>query len=366
MKILIINSKEHWINGWMTSPKSLQIVLNTLQKIGCEVKTIEVEKIHELEEVLEKITKDTLVWANAYWVNGANGKQYAINEQLEKYDVPFLGSNLNTLLKLLEKDTCQKVLKESNIPIPNNFIIDQNNIEKAHELINNSILSFPLVIKPVKESRSQGITKVHTAEEANTTIKKIHHNYPEGNIIIEEFLPNNDVTCGFLRLGNEIMLLPSYNVVKGMDCVTDIFSEDHYKLPPSYMRQEMVSNPNILSQLEKYVPIIIDALGIGTTTRVDARLDKNGVLKFFDINGMPGLNYPASALIKQCFIHFPDYSEDYLFECLINTIVLENLNNYNMPVPPLMETNHLFNLKSETIIKSTTECKNIRIPELIN
>ena len=115
MKILIINSKEHWINGWMTSPKSLQIVLNTLQKIGCQVKTIEVEKIHELEEVLKKITKDTLVWANAYWVNGTNDKQYAINEQLEKYDVPFLGSNLNTLLKLLEKDTCQKVLKESNM-----------------------------------------------------------------------------------------------------------------------------------------------------------------------------------------------------------------------------------------------------------
>ena len=41
--------------------------------------------------------------------------------------------------------------------------------------------------------------------------------------------------------------------------------------------------------------------------RIDARLDAQGQLKIFDINGMPGLNYPISALIKQCFSHFPNY-----------------------------------------------------------
>jgi len=370
MKILIINSKKHWINGWMTSAKSLETVVHILQKTGCQIKTIEVQAINELEEVLEGVDTDTLVWANAYWVNGKNGKQYALSEQIEKYDLPFLGSSLKTLLKLLEKDTCQEILRKSEVPIPNYFIIDQNNVNQSNELITNSTLSFPLVIKPTKESRSQGVTKVNNKEEAITTVTMLLHKYPESNIIIEEFLPTNDITCGFLQLGNEIMLLPSYKVVKGMDCSTDIFSEAHYNLPPPYEHQEIIHDSNILSQLQKNIPIIVDSLGIGGITRADARLDKNGVLKFFDINGMPGLNYPTSVLINQCTIHFPNYSKDYLFECLINTIVLESLQQYNIPVPPLMLTNHLFNLESETIIKTNykiqKKCQSKKIVELIS
>jgi len=164
-------------------------------------------------------------------------------------------------------------------------------------------------------------------------------------------LPTDDITCGYIKLKDEIIILPSFNVVKGMDCSQEVFSEEHYRLPPDFEKQVIIKDENILQQLQYTLPTIAGILGIGGVTRIDGRLDSQGILKVFDINGMPGLNYPTSALIKQCFSHFPSYSKEYLFECLINTILLENFRQYNMPVPSAMQKNHLFNLNSETIIK---------------
>jgi len=359
MKILIINSHGHWMNGWMTFPESLEVVVNVLQKLSCQVTTIEVQSIKELKQILNTTNAGTLVWANAYLVNGENGKRHGLPDLIQKHNLPMLGSNLNTLLKLLDKGICQKMLYEANIPVPDFLILEQDDATKFRKLIENALPPFPLVIKPTKESRSQGVTKVNNEQEAISTIERLFKSFPKSNIIIEEFLPTDDVTCGFLRLGNQIMILPSFNVVKGMDCSTEVFGEPHYNLPPSYEKQAIIHDQNILNQLQEHLPNIVDLFGIIGVTRIDARLDKDGILKFFDINGMPGLNYPISALVKQCYSHFPTYDEDYLFECLISTIVLENFRLNNMTIPPAMKENHLFNLNSKTIIKLKLKEKNL-------
>ncbi len=169
-------------------------------------------------------------------------------------------------------------------------------------------------------------------------------------MIIEAFLAADDITCGFLRLGNQEMILPSYNVVRGMDCTNEVFGQYHYTLPPHYEKQVCIEDTATLRQLETYLPRIVDLFDIQTTTRVDGRLDKDGVINFFDINGLPGLNYPISALVKQCSAHFSGYSTEYLFECLIYTIIGDNLLRYNMPILPIVQEQNLFNLESKTII----------------
>lgn len=353
MKILIINSKEHWINGWMSFPSSLETVVNTLQKTTCQIDTTEVQSLQELNLLLQKTEPDTLVWANAYLVNGTTPEHHNLVQQIEHYNLPMLGSDASTLLKLLEKDSCQKILKQSGIPVPKHYILST----KKHDWLSNNRLTFPLIVKPTNESRSNGVTKVNNAQEAMARIETLQTKYPNSKIIIEEFLPTKDITCGFLKLGDEIMLLPSYNIITDMDPSTEIFSEAHYKLPPSCKNEVLIQDKNILSQLEHYVPLIVELLGIRNFTRVDGRLDANGILKFFDINGMPGLNYPNSAIIKQCCIHFPNYSEAYLFECLLNTIILENLFHYQLPVPQRMQEHHLFNLESDTIIRLKSPIK---------
>ncbi len=96
--------------------------------------------------------------------------------------------------------------------------------------------------------------------------------------------------------------------------------------------------------------MIVDVFGVQTTIRIDGRLDRNGIMNFFDINGFPGLNYPISALIKQCFAHFPTYDQKHLFKCLIHTLMGDSLWRYNMPIPSIVQEHNLFNLESKTIL----------------
>jgi len=351
MKILIVNSSGHWLNGWMTSENSQAYVVNTLKNVGCEVKIVEVDSPQSLEYVLKNTRKDTLVWANAYWVKGENGAEVGLIKEVEKHKLPMIGSNLQTLNLLLEKDRCQQKLEMFGVSIPLHILIQNGSLENVEDRIIQSQIAFPLVIKPTKESRSHGVTKVENMDEAIQAIHTISKDYPHSNIIVEEFLPTDDITCGYIRLGNEIIILPSFNEVRGMDCSKEVFGERHYKLPPDYEKQVIIEDEDILHQLETTLPKIANILGIKGVTRIDGRLDAQGTLKVFDVNGLPGLNYPISALIRQCFVHFPSYSEDYVFKCLINTIVLENLKQNNMDIPSMMQDNHLFNLKSDTIIK---------------
>lgn len=350
MKILIINSQGHWLNGWMTQPSSVQVVVDILKKAGLDITTVEISSFQQLNKILSKVTSDTLVWANAYWVNGEQGALHGIVEAIEKYQLPLIGSNLNTLLQLLEKDTCQSKLLAAGIPAPAHITLNQQDLHDVEHIIENSGLAFPVVLKPTKESRSLGVTKASNLEEAVSSATEILKTFPQSNLIIEEFLATDDITCGYLRMGNQEMILHSYNVVEGMDCETEVFSQYHYTLPPENEKQVCIKDASTLKQLETYLPAIVKLFNIQTTTRVDGRLDKNGIMKFFDINGLPGLNYPISALVKQCDAHFPSYDGAYLFECLIHTIIADSLLRYNMPVLPVVQEQNLFTLESETII----------------
>lgn len=355
MNILIINSRGHWLNGWMAFEASQETIMRVLTQQGCTVTATEVATPAELDSVLSRIPAETLVWANAYWVNDSEGAEVSLIAPIDRYGRPMVGSDLKTLNLLLEKDSCQKRLQQAGIPIPPFVTFQNGQLGEVRAQLEQSGLTFPLVVKPTRESRSHGVTKVNDMAEAVATVHAIANAFPFSNVIVEEFLPTEDITCGYLRLYDEIIILPSFNYVKGMDCTQEVFGAAHYQLPPEYEHQVIIEDQNILRQLVEILPRIADLLGVVGVTRIDARLDSKGELKVFDVNGMPGLNYPTSALIKQCFSHFRTYPRDYVFECLLNTLLLENFQRHGMLIPPLMQYHNLFRLQSETILKLRTD-----------
>lgn len=350
MKILIINSKGHWTNGWAVTQESLAVIVDIIQRTGLAVSVIEVSSLQGLQKVLGKTGSDTLVWPNAYLVDTEPQKTSDLVSWIEKYQLPFIGSGYTTLQQLLHKNICQAKLKEADIPVPPHRIIEANEIKNTDFFILNDELSFPAIIKPSKQSRSNGVQLVNNREEAIQSIKTIFSRYPDNNVLIEAFLPGDDVTCGYFKLGDKKMLLPTYCAIEGLDCKKGVYSEYHYTLPHTIESHPRVENTSVLNQLEEYMPRIVDLFSIYSNTRVDARLDSNGKLNFFDVNGMPGLNFPSSAVIKQAVTHFPRYGESFLFECLIYTIIGESLSRYNMPLPFIIKERNLFNLESQTII----------------
>lgn len=355
MKILFLNSRGHWRNGWLTSPEELRIATGVLRKAGMEVETTEVESVPQLEKVLDEISPDTLLWPNAYYVDAGAGKAVWLNDYIEERQLSFLGSSAKTLRTVLEKDACQAVLRENGLPIPSFTVITRENVSEMTQLLSESDIGFPLVLKPTAESGSVGVVMAKHVEEAKWQARQILSDFPLSNVIIEEFLPSDDITCGFLQLGQEVMLLPTAYIVKSAAGKTNILSRKERLRPwdEEDKMQPYITDKGILDQLKTHIPAIAAALNIQSITRIDGRLDKNGTLRFFDVNGLPALCFPEAVMVKQCFTCFPEYSQVEVFEGLIHTLVHHALLQYGVEAPEAIQRRNLFTMNSDIVVRSS-------------
>ena len=354
MKILFINSRGHWRNGWLTSPEELQIVVNVLRKAGMEVETTEVESVLQLEKVLDKVPPGTLLWPNAYYVDAGDGKTAWLNDYIEARQLPYLGSNASTLRTVLEKDACQALLRSNGLPIPEFTVITRENIGDIYSLISQNIESFPVVLKPTAESGSVGVCMARNLWQARECAVQILTDFPQSNVIIETFLPSDDITCGFVQLGEEVLLLPTAYIVKSAAGKANILSRKE-RLRPWDDRDKMqpcITDEAILGQLRAHIPAIAAALSIRGITRIDGRLDATGALRFFDVNGMPALCYPEAVMVKQCLTCFPGYTPMQVFEGLIYTVVCQALLQYEAEAPDVIRKHNLFTMNSDLVVKS--------------
>ena len=334
-------------------PATLQDTIKTLESSGFEVAATEINSAAMLRKLLTQLPADTMVWPNAYYTVENDGSLVWIQELLEEYGVPYVGTGADGLKKMLDKAQTHWFLQKAGVPIPANLSINRSNIEDFETLVNESNLSWPIVVKPSAESCSEGVMKVNNMEEAFAQVRTILNNYPNSNAMLETFLPSEDVTCGFFQLKDEILLFPTYyqslkrpgkDYVVERDLGVPPWSGPDIVMPP-------VTDRRILDQLSIDMPVLVQAMGIEGVTRVDARIDEQGILRYFDINGMPGLSYPKSVLVRQVYECIPDLPGPQVHAYLLNTIVLMAADRFNMEIPASLYQKTLFHLKGGNAIR---------------
>lgn len=355
-KIQIINSKGHWAAGWFGKPERIKVLTDTvLNKAKFEVKVDEVASITDLKILLDSLSSDTLVWTNAYYVDTKNGDTVWLNEWVENMNLPLFGSKAQTLQNLLEKDTCQTILNEHNIPIPKFAVLPSENANRLKEFLLDCTINYPLVLKPTSSCLSLGVCLVKNYKEALEKAQKTLSDFPDSNLIVEEFLPNDDITCGYLELGEDILLMPTHYGYRNKPGKEHIYNfDDRLIIDNVHRYRSVVSEEYLRDQLEERIPQIVQALDIRDITRIDGRQDKNGTLRYFDINGFPGLSFKGviSDIVAVCFLFFPDYPQATIYEALINTVVANALMRNNLPVPGRLKEHNLFSLESSSVIRT--------------
>ncbi len=328
---------------------------------SCEITVNEVSNIAELENLLDQLSSDTLVWTNAYYIDTENGGIEWLNRFVESRGFALFGSGAKVLEILLKKDVCQTKLNMHNIPVPSFDILSKNNADRVDAFFANCKIDFPLVLKPTAECLSFGICLVHNYKEAVEKGRAILSDYPASDLIVEEFLPNNDITCGYLELGNDILLMPNHFEYTNKPGEKHIYDNNERLIIDNPNRQrKIVTEPDLRAQLETMIPRIVDVLGVRDITRIDGRQDKNGKLRYFDINGFPGLSGIGfiSGMITLTFLFYPNYPQAEVYQALINTALANALIRNKLPVPDVLNTNNLFTLKSDLVIRTKKTCYN--------
>ena len=344
MRIAIINSADGWKLGWATSPHTLQPVIYSLIRAEITVDVYNVDDLESLSQAVLDIKKNqAIAWVNAYQVNVVktnNDEKVWLSDILEQHQVPYIGSNSQALQNVLAKHQCQHILTTNKVSIPYFTKVDADNINILKQLIMLNNLEFPLFVKPDALSSSMGISQdciVYDIEQLKKQIQILSNEfgYP---LMVEEYLPGDDITVAVINSGDEHILLPTYYRADNHETeFTVLDRQDRLQNWGGSKQMHVVTEPDILAQIPKVVLPACKALGISDVTRIDCRIDRHGKLKAFDVNGLPGLEYPDSVTVWQFITKFKNLTWIEGFDILINLIVYSAAKRNQMPIPPKVD-----------------------------
>ena len=343
MRIAIINSTGFWPLGWAITPQTQQPVLDSLQRAGVTIDVYEVDSRQSLINTVEIIKQvPSLIWANAYQVKETadSNDSFWLADVLDQHKLPYIGSNSQTLSKVLLKHDCQSILAKANIPIPAFASISEPMLTEIESIVAARSMSFPLFVKPDSLSSSIGINQnciVKDIQSLTLRIKQMGDDfgYP---VMVEEFLPGNDITVAVFDSGKKQQLLSTYYMAdnhNGAESVLD--RTDRLQSWGGTKQMKMVTEPHILAQIPTLALSVCKALNIQDVTRMDCRLDKSGQLKVFDVNGLPGLEFPDSVTVWQIITHLSHLDQQEAFDTLIYLIVYCSAKRYELTLPSLIE-----------------------------
>ena len=212
---------------------------------------------------------------------------------LEMLQLPYSGSDALTLGICLDKSRAKEILTYHKIP--NAKFLVANRVED----INNEDFDFPIIVKPISEGSSKGIfsssfvkNKKELADEVNRIL--LAYNQPA---LIEEFLPGREFTVAVLGNGDEAEVLPIIEI-RFEDFPKDIVPLYSYEakwiLDTKENNFDVFECPAKLdSSLEKSIKETVlktyNVLRCKDWSRIDVRLDKNGIPNIIEINPLPGI-----------------------------------------------------------------------------
>lgn len=339
MKIAIINSAGYWSMGWATDPDSQQDVIGSLQRAGIEVAVFEVGSEEELRLVLGNLAgQDWLVWPNAYHVAKTQGSEQTVwlGDIIDQYRLKMIGSSSEALKNVLAKSHCQQLLEEAQVAIPHFAALNESMLDELEFILTSRELSFPLFVKPDDLSTSKGIAqdcRVENIEQLKHKVKQLgeQYGYP---VMVEEFLPGRDITVAVFMTGDKPVILATYYDI-------EIYDDPSAVLDHSVRMRDwddgkwlrVVTEPEVLAQVEAVAIPACKAVGINEFTRIDCRYDRDGQIKVFDVNGLPGLENPFSTTVWQMIVKMSNQAPLLAFDTLIALIIYAAANRHGVQAP---------------------------------
>ena len=256
----------------------------------------------EIVDVSENFMNDIKGFEFAYnTLHGKYGEDGCIQGVLEILKIPYTGCGVMASAVCMNKEYTKKIMSTAGLPLITSVYLLKNEdpIEKVKDL------SYPLMIKPVSEGSSFGMSKVSNNEELVKAVEEARKYNSE--ILIEEYLTGIAATVGVLEkngkaFATEILELRPKNewydyeakYTKGM---TEF-------ILPAELSAEMTE------KVKKYAVKAFEVCNCSGVSRVDF-LIVNDIPYILEINTNPGMtdtsDLPAQATV--CGINYDQLVE---------------------------------------------------------
>jgi len=263
------------MGGWSAereiSLRSGAEVFKALQSLGIDVHAVDVvdadlAAVSQLKR--EKFDHVFLI------LHGRGGEDGHIQGALELAGIPYTGSDVLGSALAMDKIRSKQICRQLGIRTADWMPVQS--VEQALEA--GEHLGYPIIVKPVREGSSLGVTKATHNGVADAF--ELARQY--GDVMMERFIDGMEVTAAVLD-GQALPLVSMATPNLFYDYDAKYFSEHtQYKCPVDLPDEQQ-------QRIRETALAAFDAIGARDWGRVDFMVDRQGNEYFMELNTAPGM-----------------------------------------------------------------------------
>ncbi|MFC1559786.1 D-alanine--D-alanine ligase [Candidatus Margulisiibacteriota bacterium] len=270
------------------SLRSGKNVFKSLKSQGFNVISIDVD-----DKLIDKLKKNKIEIA-CIMLHGRFGEDGTVQGLLELHGIPYTGSKVLASALAMDKVASKRIFEATKVPTPKFLTIDPgSDIEKEADKIKRTF-PFPLLIKPVSEGSSLGVSILKDGKDLEGILKKTVSEFK--NVFVEEFIKGKEVTVGMIGTGADTKALPILELKPKNE-----FYDYHAKYTAG--QTEFILPAKLPKGLYEYTQKVAldahNALGCYGVSRVDIMISNDHIPYVHEVNTIPGMtdqsDLPAEA-----------------------------------------------------------------------
>lgn len=288
--------------GGMSSEREVSFntggaVVSALKNKGYDV--VEIDPQQDLAFALAKESVEVVYIA----LHGKYGEDGCTQGLLEIMQIPYTGSGVISSAVAIDKHISNTLAITEGLTVPESVTITQDQYDSDSEP--EPALSLPVVVKPMTEGSSVGISIVQKPEEWKPALEE-GFKY-DRRLLVQRYIKGREITVGVVdgRALGTVEIKPKHEFYNYTAKYTKGGSE---YLFPAPLSEQMERDVFLMAEKANLV------FGCEGATRVDFILGEDDVFYFLEVNTLPGLT--ATSLVpmvaKSAGIPFDDLVEQIL------------------------------------------------------
>ena len=144
-------------------------------------------------------------------LHGRYGEDGTVQGALELLGIPYTGAGVMTSSMAIDKVMTKRVWLAEGLPTPRYALLHRGQFTREDVRTIPDDLGLPLIVKPVREGSSLGVTKVMGYSQMQDAVAAAAA--LDADILCEQFIAGDEVTCPVLGEGASARALPVIHIV---------------------------------------------------------------------------------------------------------------------------------------------------------
>jgi D-alanine-D-alanine ligase len=238
-------------------------------------------------------------------LHGLNGEDGTVQGMLDLLGIPYQGSGVLGSAIAMDKYLSKELYRLHGLPVADCVIIRPGEGGSLQGIVDR--LGLPVIVKPVREGSSLGLTIAGSVEELQAGIETAKKH--DRQVMVEQFIKGREITAAVLG-NDDPTALPLIEIIPGEGFAFFDYTAKYQQGASREICPAPLS-PELTAEAQQYALAAHAALRLRGYSRTDMILDEAGRYFLLETNTIPGMT--ATSLMPQAAakhgLDFPQFLE---------------------------------------------------------